>query len=97
MASFCYGREDIIPDMFRQLIRKLSSKDPNRWRKLEYYFKEHIDCDENRHGPMARLMIERHCGSNQVKWEKVKEFAIEALMQRKDFWDDILDDIKSKD
>ena len=95
MAFFCYGREDLIPDMFRQLVQKLSNKDPNRWQKLGYYFNEHIDCDENRHAPMARAMIERHCGSDLIKWKKVKESATEALIQRKNLWDEILTDLIS--
>jgi hypothetical protein len=89
IAYFCYGREDIIPDMFRRLIQKLSKKDSNRWKKLEYYFQEHIDCDENRHGPMARAMVERYCGTNKTSWDNAKNSAVEALNQRKNFWDDI--------
>lgn len=89
MASFCYGREDIIPDMFRQLIKRLSKKDPQRWRKLGFYFTEHIDCDENRHGPMARTMLERHCSQDIAQSDEAVQTAKNALLQRKQFWDDI--------
>ena len=90
MASFCYGREDIIPDMFRRLIRNLSEKIPSRWSKLGFYFTEHIDCDEKRHGPMARAMLERHCSNDLGLWEKAEQSAKSALIQRKNFWDGIL-------
>ena len=90
MASFCYGREDIIPDMFRRLIRNLFEKNPSRWEKLGFYFTEHIDCDEKRHGPMARAMLERHCSNDLGLWEKAEQSAKSALIQRKNFWDGIL-------
>ncbi len=90
MASFCYGREDIIPDMFRRLITNLSEKNPTRWEKLGFYFTEHIDCDETRHGPMARAMLERHCSNDLGLWEKAEQSAKSALIQRKNFWDGIL-------
>jgi pyrroloquinoline quinone (PQQ) biosynthesis protein C len=90
MASFCYGREDIIPDMFRRLITNLSEKNPTRWEKLGFYFTEHIDCDETRHGPMARAMLERHCSNDLKLWEKAEKSAKSALIQRKNFWDGIL-------
>ena len=90
MASFCYGREDIIPDMFRRLITNLSEKNPTRWEKLGFYFTEHIDCDETRHGPMARAMLERHCSNDLRLWGKAEQSAKSALIQRKNFWDGIL-------
>ena len=90
MASFCYGREDIIPDMFRRLITNLSEKNPTRWKRLGFYFTEHIDCDETRHGPMASAMLERHCSNDEKLWEKAETSAKSVLGQRKNFWDGIL-------
>ncbi len=94
MASFCYGREDIIPDMFRRLITNLSEKNPTRWEKLGFYFTEHIDCDETSHGPMARAMLERHCSNDLGLWGKAEKSAKKALIQRKKIWDGILVNIK---
>ena len=93
MASFCYGREDIIPDMFRRLITNLSEKNSTRWEKLGFYFTEHIDCDETRHGPMARAMLERHCSNDLRLWVKVEQGAKSALIQRKNFWDGVLEEL----
>ena len=90
MASFCYGREDIIPGMFRRLITKLSEKNPSRWKGLGFYFSEHIDCDETRHGPMSKAMLERYCSNDLVLWDKAEQSAKSALVQRKNFWDGIL-------
>ena len=90
MASFCYGREDIIPDMFRRLITNLSEKNPASWERLGFYFTEHIDCDETRHGPMARAMLERHCSNKLGLWKKAEKSAKSALIQRKNFWDGFL-------
>ena len=94
MASFCYGREDIIPDMFRRLIKNLAEKNPSRWEKLGFYFTEHIDWDEERHGPIATSMLERHCSNDLGLWEKAGQSARLALIQRKNFWDGILVNIE---
>ena len=79
--------------MFRRLITNLSEKNPSRWEKLGFYFTEHIDCDETRHGPMAMAMLERHCSNDLGLWEKAEKSAKSALIQRKNFWDGILEEM----
>ena len=36
-AAFAYGREEIIPAMFRQLVENLSTAAPRSWATLRYY------------------------------------------------------------
>src|SRR5258708_38490906 len=56
MASFFYGREDVIPRMFSNLLEK--------WRigadqapMFVYYLKRHIEVDSDQHGPAAKAIL----------------------------------------
>lgn len=55
-AAFCYGREDIIPEMFTRLLAPLAKQnfDSERFR---YYLQRHVELDGDTHGPLARKMV----------------------------------------
>jgi hypothetical protein len=40
VAAFTYGREDVIPDMFRSLVSSLASRDP-AWARFHWYLERH--------------------------------------------------------
>ncbi|MCH7414068.1 DUF3050 domain-containing protein [Belliella sp. R4-6] len=88
-ASFTLGREELIPDLFRQLVNDLIKSKPGELETLEYYFERHIHLDEDHHGPLAMKMLDHLCGNDPVKWEETKLAAIEALEARKVLWDGI--------
>jgi hypothetical protein len=59
-AAFFYGREDIIPEMFRALLDALDAgKHPSD--RLRYYLARHIHIDGDAHGPAARALVESLC------------------------------------
>jgi hypothetical protein len=60
LAAFFYGREDIIPEMFRRLLDTLydADHDNDRLRHFIYYIDRHIELDGDRHGPMGRELLE---------------------------------------
>ena len=80
--------------MFSKLIKEFYEKQPKRWGKLNFYFNEHISCDDVRHGPMAKKIIENFCGEDYEKWNKAETAAQNALNQRKMMWDNIMQSIK---
>jgi hypothetical protein len=60
LAAFFYGREDIIPEMFRRLLDTLygAKHDSDRLRNFIYYIDRHIELDGDSHGPKGRELLE---------------------------------------
>ena len=92
-ASFTFGREDVIPDMFIAILEeaKTSGQDYDKFR---YYLDRHIELDGDEHGPIALKMIETLCGDNDTLWEEAEAVAIKSLEVRIALWDGIYQAIK---
>ena len=87
-AAFTFGREDVIPNMFFQIINQSKSKEAS-FSKLTYYLNRHIELDGDEHGPLALKMMEALCGDNSKKWNEVLEISKLALQHRIALWDGI--------
>lgn len=88
-ASFTLGREDLIPELFGQLVKELVKSEPDGLATLSYYFDRHIHLDEEEHGPLAWRMVELLVAGDNIKFLEAKEAAREALEVRKFLWDGI--------
>ena len=95
-AAFTFGREDLIPDMFRAIVNDLDKNFPNKLDAFRYYLDRHIELDEETHTPMAMEMMEELCGEDDKKWEEVKQIAIKSLQARIALWDGIEQSIKNR-
>src|ERR1700676_4479490 len=69
-AAFSFGREDVIPGMFRKFVDSLEETSPGQFERLRYYLARHIEVDEGSHGPMANKTICELCGSDAVRWQE---------------------------
>lgn len=88
-SAFFFGRENLIPEMFRQLVSELHDQG-HRVERLLYYLERHIQLDSDHHGPLARRLVEHFCGSNEEKWREAAETAIGALEARNGLWNGVL-------
>ena len=97
-AAFTFGREDLIPAMFTEILRNFQANFPKTdLRKLIYYFERHIELDADEHGPMAMKMITELCENDEVKWKEVEIISILALEKRIGLWDAIEENIFKKE
>ena len=96
-AIFTFGRENLIPNMFNEILREfeknIKDKDIS---KLIYYFERHIELDEDEHGPMALEMVSMLAENDQKKWDEIEKISIEALEKRILLWDAINDQLEKK-
>jgi hypothetical protein len=96
-AAFTFGREDLIPSMFTEILKNFQSNFPDTdLKKLIYYFERHIEIDSDKHGPMAMKMITELCGDDAQKWAEVEEISVMALNRRIGLWDAIEETIEMK-
>jgi hypothetical protein len=88
-AAFAFGREDLIPEMFDQVVKiddyggKLAT--------FRDYLARHIEVDGEQHTPMAMQMVADLCGDDRVRWSECAETISVALKARKRLWDGIVD------
>ena len=96
-AAFTFGREDLIPSMFTEILKNFQENFPETdLNKLIYYFERHIELDADEHGPMAMKMITELCGTDAQKWSDVEEVSILALEKRIGLWDAIEEQIQEQ-
>jgi len=87
-AAFAFGREDLIPDMFQQVVgvnEKLGQLDT-----FVDYLARHIEVDGEEHTPMAMQMVTDLCGDDDTKWADCADTINLALAARARLWDGIL-------
>jgi len=90
-AVFTFGREDLIPDMFMEIVQGLKAKFPEKLGKFTYYLERHIEVDGDVHGHLAEQMVEQLCAEDENKWLVARDASNAALRSRIDLWTTVLD------
>lgn len=89
MASFFYGRENVIPAMFQSLLDRWglgAEQAPG----FVYYLQRHIELDGDSHGPAANRMVQQVLEREPLRVEEAREAARQALQARHALWDGTL-------
>jgi CheY-like chemotaxis protein len=94
-AFFLFGRENLIPDMFRKIVEGLAQTESVSIDAFRYYLDRHIGIDEEEHGPASVRMMKSLCSDNDMRWRLVKRAAEESLMARIQLWDGIAEAIEA--
>ncbi|MCU0834961.1 MAG: DUF3050 domain-containing protein [Chromatiaceae bacterium] len=93
-AALAVGREQIIPDMFRRILRETHVSEPQA-PAFHFYLARHIHLDEDFHGPLSLQLLATLCRDDPVKVEEAQTAAEEAICARIRFWDGVLEAIRA--
>ena len=86
-AAFAFGREDLIPEMFQQVVHV--NEDVGKLDLFVDYLRRHIQVDDEEHTPMAMQMLADLCGDDDRKWQECVGAVNAALTARVRLWDAI--------
>jgi hypothetical protein len=89
-SAFAFGREDLLPALFRRVVDELNVQSSGGLEDFRYYLHRHIGLDEEEHGPMASKLITLLCGTDEDRWREAQDAAIRSLEARKGLWDGML-------
>ena len=84
-AAFAFGREDLSPEMFQQVI-SIPDTD-GRLDTFKDYLARHIEVDGEQHTPMAMQMLIDLCADDQSSWDECAATVQTALGARANLWD----------
>ena len=88
-AYFLFGRENLIPDMFRKIVEGLKASGETGFDGLLYYLDRHIEIDEGEHGPAAERMLNHLVADEPRRWAEAWRAAQRAVAARIKLWDAI--------
>src|SRR5262245_61801774 len=92
-AYFLFGRENLIPDMFRRIVARLRDRGETGLDGLIYYLDRHIEIDEGEHGPLSEKMLTWLVGNVGRRWGEAHRAGMRALQSRIKLWDAIAENI----
>lgn len=87
-AVFAFGREQVIPGMFRALLADIGIN-KKKAPLFHYYLERHIHLDDEFHGPMSLKLLDHLCGDSSKKRGVAEKAARQAIKARIALWDDV--------
>ena len=87
-AAFAYGRELLVPDLFRALLTRLRLLELH-CPTLCWYLDRHIALDAETHGPMAENMVLTLAADDPIAIRRVEQVRRQVVGDRICFWNAI--------
>jgi len=94
-SYFLFGRENLIPDMFRKIVNRLRQDGETGLEGLLYYLDRHIEVDGGEHGPAAEKMLTFVVDGVPRRWAEAHQSGLRALRSRTKLWDAIAAELKA--
>ncbi len=95
-ASFCHGRENLLPDVFTALREHIGDA-LDTAPVFRHYLDRHITLDHDEHGPLALRLLAALCDGDPVKEAAALRTGIDAIHARIALWDGILAEVRALD
>jgi hypothetical protein len=97
LAAFFYGREDIIPEMFRRLLDTLygAKQNNDRLRHFIYYIDRHIELDGDSHGPKRHELLNDLIANSPHRGERALQAACSSIKARIGLWNGTLSKLRN--
>lgn len=92
-ASFCHGRENLLPDVLagaRDGMSQVLDEAP----VFKHYLERHITLDHDEHGPLAMRLLAALCDEDPGRIAEADRVAVEAIQARSCLWDGVLDELR---
>jgi hypothetical protein len=94
-ATFTFGREDLLPQVFQQLVDRLAEVAGRGLDDMRYYLQRHIALDGDEHGPLATKLVQSVCGDDEDRWNVATQAALATLEARRELWDGVCASLKA--
>jgi hypothetical protein len=94
-ASFCHGRESLLPDVLgvlRASIGDLLGDAP----VFAHYIDRHIELDHDEHGPLALRLLAALTGGDPELEAQAELVGVDAVLARGRLWNGIVDEIRER-
>jgi hypothetical protein len=83
-AAFAFGRENLIPAMFEQVL-----DGPFDLSLFRDYLDRHVEIDAEEHTPMAVQMVIELCEDDPRRWTAARAAVVRSLENRLALWNDV--------
>lgn len=87
VSAFTFGRENLLPEVFGQIVTKIDQQSGGEVAMLRYYLERHIGLDADVHGPLSERLVCQLCGEDEGCWKRAQNAAVQALEHRLKLWD----------